>query len=116
MCPSNVYQVKRLRGANNAILLTFSSAYIPDYITFDHLRMRVKSYRARPTQCYNCFEYGHIISSCLNLKKCNTCSEHHQEWSICEQPPYCFHCSGNHSPTSRECPRKRFEQEVVDTA
>ena len=116
MCPPNVYQVKRLRGANNAILLTFSSTYIPDYVCFDHLRVKVKRYRARPTQCYNCFEYGHIISRCSNLKKCNNCSEHHQEWSTCEQPPYCFLCAGNHSPTSKECPRKNFEQEVVDTA
>ena len=116
MCPPNVFQVKRMRGVNNAILLTFSSTYVPDYITFDHLRVRVKKYRARPTQCYNCLEYGHIISRCFNLKKCNVCSQQHQEWGACEQPPYCFHCTGTHSPTSKECPRNRFEQEVVDTA
>ena len=63
MCPPNVYQVRKLRGANCAILLTFSSTFLPDYIAFDHLRVRVKRYRARPTQCFNCLEYGHITTS-----------------------------------------------------
>ena len=31
-------------------------------------------------------------------------------------PLYCFHCTGNHSPTSKECPRNKFEQEVKDVA
>ena len=116
MCPSNVYQVKKLRGVNNPILVTFSTIYIPDYLTFDHLRVKVKRYRPRPTQCYNCLEYGHIVNRCSNLKKCNVCSQHHQELSKCEQPLYCFHCAENHSPTSRVCPRNKFEQEVVDAA
>ena len=54
MCPRNVYQVRKLRGANSAIMLTFSSTFLPEYIAFDHLRVKVKQYRARPTQCYNC--------------------------------------------------------------
>ena len=69
MCPRNVYQVRKLRGVNNALLLTFSSTSLPDYITFDHLRVKVKRYRARPTQCYNCFEYGHIVTQCSKPKK-----------------------------------------------
>ena len=116
MCPHNVYQVRKLRGANSAILLTFSSTFLPDYITFDHLRVKVKQYRARPIQCYNCYEYGHVVTHCTKSKKCIVCSQHHQEWDKCELPSYCFHCSGNHSPTSRDCPRKKFEQEVVEVA
>ena len=44
------------------------------------------------------------------------CSQQHEEGDKCELPNYCFHCAGNHSPTSKECPRKKFEQEVVEVA
>ena len=116
MCPPNVCQVRKLRGTNNAVLLTFSTSFIPDYITFDHLRMKVRRYRAQPTQCYRCFDYGHVVSKCPNIPKCNVCSQHHQQCDECELPFYCYHCTGNHSPNSRECPRKKFEQEVVEVA
>ena len=116
-CPPNVCQVKKLKGTNHAIILTFSTEYIPDYIRFGtHIKVTVKRYRPKPTQCFNCLDYGHVITQCTNLKRCEKCSEQHQEWNVCELPLHCFHCKGNHSPTSKECLRKKFEQEVVEIA
>ena len=31
-------------------------------------------------------------------------------------PRYCFLCRGNHSPNSKECPRNKLEQAVVEVA
>ena len=32
LCPNNVYQVKKLKGPNNAIIINFSCKYVPDYL------------------------------------------------------------------------------------
>ena len=115
-CPSYVYQVKKLNGINNSILLTFTSRFLPEYISFNHVRIKVKKFRMNPSQCHRCFEYGHVVAKCNNKKKCYVCSAEHDNWEHCESERYCFLCKGNHSPNSRECPRKLFEQEVVEKA
>ena len=116
-CPSSVFQVRKLKGINSAILLTFSTEYIPDYIRFGtHIKISVKRYKPKPTQCFNCLDYGHVITRCSNPKRCEKCSSQHQEWSECDLPLYCFLCQGSHSPTSKECNRKKFEQEVAEVA
>ena len=68
--PPNVYEVKKLSGTNNAIVLTFSTEYTPDYVHFgNHIRMKVRRFRSNPKQCRSCFEYGHISDDCKNEKK-----------------------------------------------
>ena len=116
-CPPNVCEVRKLRGINNAILLTFSTEYIPDYIRFGtHIKISVKRYRPKPIQCFKCLDYGHVITRCSNPKRCEKCSSEHQEWNDCNLPLHCFHCMGSHSPTSKECNRKKLEQEVAEVA
>ena len=115
-CPSSVYKAQKLKGDNNAILLTFSSEYIPDTIYIDHSRIRVKKYYRRPTQCFKCYEYGHGYDKCRNARKCSQCSGEHEFVKNCENASHCFLCEGDHSPKSRNCPRFQFEQEVLDVA
>ena len=62
LCPQKVYDVKKLKGRNNAIVLSFSSQYLPDYLNIKHLTFKVRKYKLRPQQCYNCYEYGHVSS------------------------------------------------------
>ena len=38
MCPGNVYEVRKLRGNNHTILLSFSSTSLPDTIFISHSR------------------------------------------------------------------------------
>ena len=115
--PPNVFQVKKLRGVNHAVLFTFSSDHLPEYINFgDHVRMRVRKFRPNPKQCRKCFEYGHLDSHCSNEERCHRCSEIHEDKSSCSSEAFCFLCDGEHSPSSNECPRKKFEREVLETA
>ena len=51
--------MKKLGGVNDAILLLFNCP-LPLDIWVDHSRIKVKKFRAKPTQCHNCYEYGHI--------------------------------------------------------
>ena len=116
LCPPSVYRVQKLKGDNNAILLTFTSNFIPDMIYIDHSRIKVKKYYRRPTQCFKCYEYGHGHDKCKNYRKCSHCSGEHEPVENCANTSHCFLCEGEHSPKSRNCPRYKFEQEVLDVA
>ena len=115
-CPPFVYSAQKLKGDNNAILLTFTSNFIPDMIHIDHSRIKVKKYYRRPTQCFKCYEYGHGHDKCKNTRKCSHCSGEHEPVEKCRNASHCFLCDGDHSPRSRNCPRYQFEQEVLDVA
>ena len=115
--PETVYEVKKLGGVNDAILLFFNCP-LPLDIWVDHSRIKVQKLKAKPTQCHICYEYGHIRKYCPNedSTKCKVCSSINLCGKICEKEEFCFHCDDNHSPASRRCPRYRFEEEVVETA
>ncbi|MGL4677180.1 MAG: hypothetical protein ACRCWI_05890, partial [Brevinema sp.] len=115
-CPSNVIQIRKMKGNSIGIILTFSSPYIPDYISIGHMRIGVKPFKQRPKICYNCLEYGHFKEYCNNKVKCGKCSGDHffQENSECKK--FCLHCQEDHSPFSVSCNRHKFEQEVLDVA
>ena len=115
-CPPNVYAVRKLKGNNNSILLTFTSSYVPDYIMIRHLRIRVKKWISKPNQCFRCYEYGHVESKCSNRSKCFICSGEHDLGNQCSSTRFCFHCKGNHSPNSRVCDRYKFEQDIIEIA
>ena len=117
LCPSNIYRVQKLKGSNNAILLFFSTRYVPDYLKIRHLSFRVRKYKPSPIQCFNCFQYGHVATKCNKGKKCYKCSEElsKDENHRCSNY-YCYHCEGDHSPKSRLCTRYRFEQDVIEIA
>ena len=114
-CPPSVYQVRKLKGKNNAILILFSRTFIPDFIDVSHSRIPVKPYRQHPRQCYKCFEFGHVAQTCQSQERCRNCSGHHEKEVACTK--FCVNCKEiGHSPTSKNCLRFRFEQSVLETA
>ena len=117
-CPPNVIKVKKLNGTRNAVILTFSSPYLPEYITVNHLNISVKKCHPRPTQCFKCFEYGHINTKCTNAARCRKCSDFHvlAPDAECSANKFCFHCSAAHSPSSKDCSRYKLELEIVNIA
>ena len=114
-CPLYVYAVKKLRN-NNAVLLFFSSDFIPDYILVNNVRVKVKRFKPSPNLCRKCYEYGHTAFHCNNQRKCWSCSGSHEYMETCPHPKFCFHCEEDHSPSSKLCPKYSFEQEVIDVA
>ena len=116
LCPGIVQSVKKLGGRNNSILLNFNGTFLPDFIDVMHTRLNVKKYYQRPTQCFNCLEYGHVVGKCINTKKCSNCSGVHDFSQECVEDTHCFLCGGDHCPNSRNCPRFKFEQEVLMVA
>ena len=115
-CPANVWAVKKLPGLNNAILITFYSSFLPDYVKIWGLNFGVKKLRPRPTQCRKCFEFGHVSKYCNNIDRCFVCSGIHDLTTICTKEKYCFNCKGNHSPNWRQCPIYKYHQDVLEMA
>ena len=115
-CPPHVCAVKKLKGKNSTILITFTSSTLPDSVNIGFLKLRVKKLKSRPSQCFKCFDYGHTEFKCQNKPKCYICSKEHNLEGQCLANRYCFHCSGEHSPNSKICPRYRFEQDILETA
>ena len=117
-CPEEVLSIKKLKGKNGAIQLTFHSSYLPDYIKIAGISMTVKKFKQRPTQCHKCFEYGHVESNCPpeRSRRCFICSETHDLEALCKKDRYCFLCQGPHSPNWKECPVFLLEKEVLEVA
>ena len=114
-CPPSVFQVRKLKGNNNAILIFFSRSFIPDHIDVSHSRITVKPYRQQPRQCYKCLEFGHVAQYCQISDRCHNCSSYHGKEESCTK--FCINCNEvGHSPTSKKCLRYRFEQSILETA
>ena len=112
-CPGNVGSVKKLPGINHAILFTFTSPFLPDYLKISHIYFNVKKYKPRPTQCHQCLEYGHLAKYCRNDARCTVCSSIHDLTNKCTNDRFCYHCKGAHSPKWRGCPFFKYYQDIL---
>ena len=108
--------VGKLKGTSNAILLTFHSSFLPDYVRIAHISLHVKKFRMRPTQCHSCYEYGHVKDKCENQARCFVCSGSHDLSEACTKDKFCFHCNGGHSPNWKNCSFYKFETDALEIA
>ena len=115
-CPKNVLSIQKLKGINHAILVTFASPHLPEYIKVSSISFTVKKFLLRPTQCHKCFDYGHVVKYCGNNTRCYICSGIHDMTENCTKDKYCFHCKGPHSPNWRQCPIYKFNQDILNLA
>lgn len=57
---------------------------------------RVELLRVRPLQCYRCWEFGHVQSTCRNIVDrrgaCFRCGQKGHMASVCKNPVYCAVC------------------------
>lgn len=57
---------------------------------------RVELLRVRPLQCYRCWEFGHVQSTCRNIVDrrgaCFRCGQKGHMASVCKNPIYCVVC------------------------
>ena len=113
---ANVIAVKKLKGKNGAIQVTFHSSFLPPNVTIARIPLKVRKFRQKPMQCHKCFEFGHVIGYCPNNARCYMCSGIHDLVTPCTKDRFCFLCKGPHSPNWKECPRYKLEKEVLETA
>ncbi|MPC54447.1 hypothetical protein E2C01_048362 [Portunus trituberculatus] len=93
-----------MRNSSNMILLTFFGSIHPDRVHIGPINRR----------CFSCYGYGHGKSSCKEASRCGDCSaldSHFEEH--CNAAAYCFHFRDTHQVPSRQCPRYRLEQDIL---
>ena len=52
----------------------------------------------------------------MKYQRCYRCSDAHESIDACRNEWFCFLCVGKHSPSSKDCPRCKYEKEIVETA
>ncbi|MPD01688.1 hypothetical protein E2C01_097227 [Portunus trituberculatus] len=117
MCPTSVQKVTMIRNSSNMVLLTFVGSTLPDRVNVGPINPRVRRFVSRPLQCFSCYSYGHGKSSCKEASRCGNFSalvSHSEEH--CNAAAYCFHCRDAHQVCSRQYPRYRMEQDILQLA
>jgi len=100
------------RRRTNTVILTFASLQPPKHITAGYLRVPVEPYIPNPLHCFNCQKYGHSSRACKSTALCVHCGETGHEAAQCKNHQKCINCKGDHSASSRECPKWKLEKRV----
>ena len=117
MCPGSVHKVSKIRGSADMILLTFYGSSLPVHVRVGPLHLRVRQFVDRPLQCFSCFGYGHGSKNCTEAPRCGNCSQlDAHSTAECTADAYCFYCREGHQLRSRQCPRYRLEQDILQLA
>ena len=87
----------------NALFLTFSSPDLPKEMKVGYLRVKVEMFVPNPLRCFNCSRFGHTSAGCKATAKCVRCVKEKRDGE-CDGSQNCFHCSGPHAASGKDCP------------
>ena len=110
MCPDNVWKIFKV-PKSNMIVLTFMDSIVPHEIIIENEIIKVRPYRQRPLQCFNCFGFAHVSDVCTRAKICQFCSQ--PEHGACTRPRVCANCRESHDSRNKSCNIFQKEQEAL---
>ena len=110
MCPDNVWKIFKV-PKSNMIVLTFMDSIVPHEIIIENEIIKVRPYRQRPLQCFNCFGFAHVSDVCTRAKICQFCSQ--PEHGACIRPRVCANCRESHDSRNKSCNIFKKEQEAL---
>ena len=110
MCPDNVWKIFKV-PKSNMIVLTFMDSIVPHEIIIENEIIKVRPYRQRPLQCFNCFGFAHVSDVCTRAKICQFCSQ--PEHGACTRPRVCANCRESHDSRNKSCNIFIKEQEAL---
>ena len=110
MCPENVWKIFKV-PRSNMIVLTFMDSIVPHEIIIENEIIKVRPYRQRPLQCFNCYGFGHVSDVCTRDKTCQFCSQ--PDHGECTRPRVCANCSESHDSYNKSCNIFKKEQEAL---
>lgn len=104
-----VHEIRRfIRNKNptTTVLVTIIGTELPEKIKLWYQKIQINRFIDRPTQCHNCWNFGHPLKYCKEDERCSNCglTKDAEHETPCSAPPKCRNCSGNHSATDKECP------------
>ncbi|GBM81230.1 hypothetical protein AVEN_236440-1 [Araneus ventricosus] len=95
------------------LILTFSSAKLPEYIKAGYMRLSVRLYIPNPLRCFKCQRFGHSKTSCRGTLTCARCAEMGHDSSQCTSAEKCVNYKEAHTSFSRHCSAWKIEKEIV---
>lgn len=118
-----VLRVSRLhRFANNdriplaRISVTFRTTQLPDRVKLFDCPAKVLPFVRKVDLCEKCLRYGHRTANCRGTRRCQNCSDQHEdshEYEMCEKPVKCAGCkSTKHATTESTCPERKRQQNI----
>jgi len=100
------------RRNTNTFIVTFGLQTIPKHLKIGFLRVPVSVYIPNPLRCFKCQRFGHGSKTCKGSIACSNCGQVGHDSSDCRGQAKCINCSGNHSASSKECPKWLLEKKV----
>ncbi|GBM86427.1 hypothetical protein AVEN_43387-1, partial [Araneus ventricosus] len=71
------------------LVLTFSSAKLPEYIQAGYMGLSVRAYIPNPLRCFNCQRFGHSKLACRGTLTCARCAEVGHDSTDCTAQEKC---------------------------
>lgn len=97
---------------SGVVLLTFDSYYLPEKIEVSWYTTKVRAYYSNPMRCKSCQLLGHTTKRCQNTPACDACALPPHLPIPCTRI-FCANCAGNHSASSRLCPKFKQMKEII---
>ena len=99
----------------NSWVLTFSSPKPPSKLRVAYLELEVRPYVPNPLRCFKCHRFGHGAKNCSKVDPvCARCGQGGHEEAGCKATPRCLNCRGDHSASSRDCPKWQEEKTILE--
>ena len=95
------------------VLLQFDSTALPLFVHIGYMRFSVKKYIPQPLRCFKCNRFGHVTANCRGKERCSKCGGEHKIENCQTSTVKCVNCNGNHTASSKECPRYQREVQVL---
>ena len=100
----NRYEAEDRIVPTTTVVLTFASSKLPTGVNIDGVNHVVSRFETGPDQCYNCWEFGHIMRNCGNDVICRYCSGNHPSNINCGHPKKCPTCKkDDHHAGTKKC-------------
>lgn len=107
-----------IKKANGIFFVTFATPELPEKLNAGYLRLEVRPYVPKPTQCFDCGRFGHVSKYCkVTVKQCLNCSsiQHSEDKdNKCSLPSTCINCRDHHHTLNRrQCTRYQEEATII---
>ena len=114
--PSGVVYARKL-GKNTALLgfTRHDSSTTPSHVILGWDTVKIRPHVPRPRSCFNCQEYGHVVSCCTRkIPVCCKCGQEGHVRADCPAAiPHCARCGGTHEASEPTCPSWKPECQLL---